>query len=103
MVESNAITPGALLDHEAKRERLASKSLDLCDDFSKFSDECAFLCDAFAAVTREPECITPETSEGIWHVCYKLKMQIRDYREQIEKLHNGLRHLKLMQEQEQEQ
>ena len=101
MAESTTIPPGALLDHEIKRELLASKGLDLCDDFSKFSDECAFLCHAFAAVTREPECITPETSEGIWHVCYKLKMQIRDYREQIEIPHQGLRHLKLQQEQEQ--
>ena len=102
MPESKAITPGALLDHEAKREQLASKSLELCDDFSEFSYECAFLCDAFAAVAREPECITPETSEGIWYVCYKLKMQIRNYKEQIEKLHKGLCHLKLKLEPEPE-
>ncbi|WDD99284.1 hypothetical protein [Thalassomonas actiniarum] len=97
MSESNTITPGALLDHEAKRKQLTSKSLELSDDFSKFSDECSFLCDAFAAVAREPECITPQTSEGIWHVCYKLKIQVRKYRDQIDTLHNDLRHFKLEQ------
>jgi len=84
-------------NHEAKREQLADKSLNLSDDFNKFSDECSFLCDAFAAVTREPECITPETSEGIWYVSYKLKMQIRSYRDQINEIHQGLCDLKLKQ------
>ena len=81
-------------DFETRREQLAGESLDLCDDFSQFSDECSFLCDAFAAVAREPECITPETTEGIWYVCYKLKMQIRSYRDRINKVHEGLQTLK---------
>ncbi|WDE05058.1 hypothetical protein SG34_027790 [Thalassomonas viridans] len=84
-----------LREFEAKRAGLASESLELCDGFNKFSDECSFLCDAFAAVARDPACITPETSEGIWYVCYKLKMQIRSYRDQIDEIHNGLRALKV--------
>ncbi|WDE04381.1 hypothetical protein SG34_024055 [Thalassomonas viridans] len=92
---SNSISEEDLLEHEARREQLASESLSLCDSFNKFSDECSFLCDALAAVVREPECITPETSEGIWYVNYKLKMQIRSYRDQIDEIHNGLRELKL--------
>ncbi|WDE04639.1 hypothetical protein SG34_025460 [Thalassomonas viridans] len=86
-----------LQGYEAKRAQLASESLSLCDDFNKFSDECSFLCDAFAAVAREPECITPETSEGIWYVCYKLKIRIRGYRDQIDEVHKGLQALKLKQ------
>ncbi|WDE08710.1 hypothetical protein SG34_032920 [Thalassomonas viridans] len=83
-----------LREFEAKRSQLASESLELCDDFNKFSDECSFLCDAFAAVARDPACITPETSEGIWYVCYKLKIQIRTYRDQIDGIHQGLRALR---------
>ncbi|WDD99528.1 hypothetical protein [Thalassomonas actiniarum] len=85
---------GPNTDYETKRKQLSSECLDLCDDFSKFSDECSFLCDAFAAVAREPECITPPTSEGIWHVCYRLKIQIRDYRDKMDKILQGLRDLK---------
>ena len=72
-------------DEEAKRKQLSSELVDLCDDFHKFSQACAFLCDAFAAVAREPECITEDTSEGIGHVSYWLKCQLKDYREKIEK------------------
>lgn len=81
-------------DFEAKRSQLLSESLELSDDFSKFSDEYSFLCDALAAVAREPECITPPTSEGIWYVCYRLKIQVRSYRDKINNIHDGLRALK---------
>ncbi|WDD99433.1 hypothetical protein [Thalassomonas actiniarum] len=90
MSESNATSQ----EYEAKRAQLLSESLELCDDFSKFSDEYSFLCDAFAAVAREPECITPPTSEGIWYVCYRLKMQVRSYRDKINSIHEGLRAIK---------
>ncbi|WP_281558487.1 hypothetical protein [Thalassomonas sp. RHCl1] len=93
MSEFPSDTPGASqdapletpLDEKAKRDQLASEFVDLCDDFYKFSQACAFLCDAFAAVAREPECITEDTSEGFGHVGYWLKCQLRDYREKIEK------------------
>ncbi|WDE06399.1 hypothetical protein SG34_005615 [Thalassomonas viridans] len=97
MYDSDSIDQDDLPDCEAKLKQIRSKSLELCDSFNKFSDECSFLCDAFAAVAREPDCITPETSEGIWYVNYRLKMQIRDYRDQIDEIHQGLQKLKLEQ------
>ncbi|WDE04027.1 hypothetical protein SG34_022080 [Thalassomonas viridans] len=69
-----------------KREQLSREFRELSDDFNKFSEECAFLCDAFAAIGREPECITPPTSEGIGHVSFRLKCQVIDYRDKIDEL-----------------
>ncbi|WDE07924.1 hypothetical protein SG34_014155 [Thalassomonas viridans] len=74
-------------DVQAERKRLLSELVSLCDDFAKFSEECAFLCDGLAAVTKEPECIVPDTSEGIRHMSYWLKCEARGYRERIEELH----------------
>ncbi|WDD98491.1 hypothetical protein [Thalassomonas actiniarum] len=90
-----SISQEVLLEYEAKRSKLAGESLDLCDDFGKFSEECAFLFDAFAAVAREPECITPDTIEGIRHINFWLKYQVIGYREKIDNIHAGLRALKL--------
>ena len=65
-----------LTEEAIKKDKLSSDFVDLSDDFGKFSEECAFLFDAFAAVSREPECITEHTSEGIRHLCYWLKYQV---------------------------
>ncbi|WDE07467.1 hypothetical protein SG34_011565 [Thalassomonas viridans] len=69
-----------------KREQLSREFRELSDDFNKFSEECAFLCDAFAAIGREPACITPPTSEGIGHISYWLKCQVIDYRDKIDEI-----------------
>ncbi|WDE03421.1 hypothetical protein SG34_018720 [Thalassomonas viridans] len=71
-------------DDANKREQLSRDFRELSDDFNKFTEECAFLCDAFAAVSREPDCITPPTSEGIGHISYWLKCQLIDYRDKID-------------------
>ncbi|WDE12301.1 hypothetical protein [Thalassomonas haliotis] len=77
------------LDQEVTLEQWSSDLLALCDDFSQFSQECAFLFDALAAVAQEPECITEDTSEGIRHVNFWLKYQVIAYREKINRLHSG--------------
>jgi len=82
-----------LTEETIKRDKLSGDFVDLSDDFGKFSEECAFLFDAFAAVTREPECITEHTSEGIRHLCYWLKYQVVDYREKIEQMQEDWRTL----------
>ncbi|WDE05830.1 hypothetical protein SG34_002530 [Thalassomonas viridans] len=68
----------------ARRKAQLSDLIDLTDDFSQFHQECAFLCDAFAAVAQEPECISEETSEGIRHLSYWLKCQAKDYYQRID-------------------
>ncbi|WDE04510.1 hypothetical protein SG34_024755 [Thalassomonas viridans] len=70
----------------AQREQLSREFRELSDQFNKFSEECAFLCDAFAAIGREPAEITPPTSEGIGHVSYWLKCQVIGYRDKIDEL-----------------
>ena len=80
-----------LTEEAIKRDKLSGDSVSLSDDFNKFSEECAFLFDALAAVTREPECITEHTSEGIRHLCYWLKYQVIGYREKIEEMQESWR------------
>ncbi|WDE07542.1 hypothetical protein SG34_012040 [Thalassomonas viridans] len=70
-----------------RRKAQLSALVDLTDDFSKFHQECAFLCDAFAAVAQEPECISEETSEGIRHMSYWLKYQAKEYYQRIDDLY----------------
>ncbi|WDE05619.1 hypothetical protein SG34_001355 [Thalassomonas viridans] len=71
----------------ARRKAQLSELIDLTDDFSKFHQECAFLCDAFAAVAQEPECISEETSEGIRHLSYWLKGQAKEYYQRIDAIY----------------
>ncbi|WDE04734.1 hypothetical protein SG34_026015 [Thalassomonas viridans] len=71
----------------ARRKAQLSELIDLIDDFYKFHQECAFLCDAFAAVTQEPECISEETSEGIRHLCDWLKCQVKAYYQRVDELY----------------
>ncbi|WDE07338.1 hypothetical protein SG34_010895 [Thalassomonas viridans] len=87
---SDSIPP----DYQEQINRLSSDCIRLCDEFNKFSEECAFICDAFAAVTRDPDDISPDTSEGIGHISYWLKYQVKDYREKIDELHQGLSSLR---------
>ncbi|WDE05275.1 hypothetical protein SG34_028965 [Thalassomonas viridans] len=71
----------------ARRKAQLSALVDLTDDFSQFHQECAFLCDAFAAVAQEPECISEETSEGIRHLSCWLKCQAKEYYQRIDDLY----------------
>ncbi|WDE14219.1 hypothetical protein [Thalassomonas haliotis] len=75
---------------KAEIKPVLSELVSLSDDFGKFSQECAFLCDAFAALTQEPECIVPDTSEGIRHLSYWLKCEAKGYRQKIDKLYGHL-------------
>jgi len=83
MSESNL----SVQDEAARRKAQLSALVDLSDDFYKFHQECAFLCDAFAAVTQEPECISEETSEGIRHLSCWLKCQVKHYCQRIDELY----------------
>ncbi|WDE13946.1 hypothetical protein [Thalassomonas haliotis] len=87
MSESNL----PLTEDAVEREPLSSDFVNLNDDFSKFSEECAFSFDALAAVSRESECITPHTSEGSRHLCYWLKYQVIGYREKIDEMQDSWR------------
>lgn len=51
--------------HRRSREKLSNDLLALYDRLSEFSDQCAFLCDAFAAIPIHEEAIDPATARGI--------------------------------------
>jgi len=71
-----------------RRKAQLSELVSLSDDFYKFQQECAFLCDAFAAIAQEPECINEETSEGLRHFSCWLKCQAREYHQRIDAIYN---------------
>ncbi|WDE08851.1 hypothetical protein SG34_033710 [Thalassomonas viridans] len=68
---------------QTSSKALLSMLISLTDNFHKFNEECAFLCDAFAAVAREPDDISEDTSEGIGHISARLKAQLKAYDERI--------------------
>ncbi|WDE05790.1 hypothetical protein SG34_002300 [Thalassomonas viridans] len=72
-------------------KELASQALALCDDFNKFSEQCAFLCDAFSAIVRDPACIDEACGDGLGHHSYWLKVRVMEFRDRIEELHHKLR------------
>ncbi|WDE07419.1 hypothetical protein SG34_011315 [Thalassomonas viridans] len=45
-------------------EQLAEDIYKLMDEFEQFNGKCSFLCDTFAAVASNPECIDELTSYG---------------------------------------
>ncbi|WDE06958.1 hypothetical protein SG34_008740 [Thalassomonas viridans] len=85
-------------DDAARREQLSRDFRELSDDFNKFSEECAFLCDAFAALGREPQYITPPTGEGFGHISYWLKCRVIDYRDKIDDIRESWKELNREQE-----
>jgi hypothetical protein len=71
--------------------KLQLKVLRLYDEFSQFSDQCAFLCDAFAAIPAQQEPIEPETIEGINSYSYWLKTRLLEIKGELQKVHEQIR------------
>lgn len=55
------------------RKILRQNLLSLCDNFAEFTDQCTFLCDAFAAISTCDETINPATANGIGHAAPEAK------------------------------
>jgi hypothetical protein len=60
------------------RENLSSDLLALYDRLAEFSDHCAFLCDAFAAIPACEETIDPATTRGIGLNAQWMKRRIQE-------------------------
>lgn len=56
---------GMYKDDTEEFKKLRRDIIALYDDFSEFSDQCAFLCDAFGAIPVNSEAIEPATKRGI--------------------------------------
>lgn len=70
------------------------KVLRLNDDFALFSNQCAFLCDAFASIPARHEEITPATLGGLEHYSHWLKTRLVEIKTELGEIHAQLRELK---------
>ena len=74
-----------------KINELQLKVLRLYDEFALFSDQCAFLCDAFAAVPAHQEAITPATLGGLEFYSQWLKTRLVEIKTELGQIHEQLR------------
>ncbi|WDE02139.1 hypothetical protein [Thalassomonas actiniarum] len=75
---------------DSTAKQLKTDMLLLCDQFSQFSEECAFICDAFAAIVREPEALDEATIAGFSHYSIWIKDQVTGFKHKIHKVHQDL-------------
>lgn len=76
-----------------KISELQLKVLRLYDEFTLFSDQCAFLCDAFAAVPAQQEAITPASLGGLSYHSQWLKTRMVEIKTELGQVHEQLREL----------
>ena len=72
---------------------LQLKVVRLYDEFTQFSDQCAFLCDAFAAIPAQQEEIEIETIGGIEFYSRWLKTRLLEIKKELRKIHEQLREI----------
>lgn len=69
---------------------LKKELLTLYDEFSEFTDQCAFLCDAFAATAANYENLDKESAKGLDHNAYWLKQKVKGFKVRLQLLNSRL-------------
>jgi len=69
---------------------LQLKVVRLYDELTQFSDQCAFLCDSFAAIPAQQEFIEPETIGGISFYSHWIKTRLLEIKNELRKIHEQL-------------
>ncbi|WDE09885.1 hypothetical protein [Thalassomonas haliotis] len=77
----------------AERKVISAEVLALSNDFNTFSADCAFLCEAFAAVANEQPNIDGYTAHGFNRYGLWIKEQVANFDERIEQLQEHIRAL----------
>jgi hypothetical protein len=72
---------------------LQLKVVRLYDEFAQFSDQCAFLCDSFAAIPAQHEFIEAGTIGGIEFYSRWLKTRLLEIKNELRKIHEQLREI----------
>ena len=72
-------------------KKLRSDLLALYDRLTEFSDQCAFLCDAFAAISICEETIDPATARGIGISARWMKTRVQEIKLDLKKIHEQAR------------
>jgi len=73
---------------------LQLRVVKLCDEFAQFSDQCAFLCDSFAAIPAQQEFIEAETIGGMSFYSHWLKTRLLKIKNELRKIHEQLSEFK---------
>lgn len=66
---------------------LSSELLDYYDQFAEFSDQCAFLCDAYASIAANSEVIDQQSARGLEHSTDWLKHRVGTLKYSLKKIH----------------
>ena len=72
-------------------ERLRRDLIALYDRLTEFSDQCAFLCDAFAAIPICEESIDPATARGMGLSARWIKDTVREIKSDLKDIHEQSR------------
>ena len=70
-------------DDKDQEPRLAMELLRYYDDFSEFNDDCAFLCDAFAALVTNSDYLDQQSREGFDRHTRQLKQKVQEFKERL--------------------
>ena len=65
--------------------------LALYDRLTEFADQCAFLCDAFAAIPITEECIEPATARGMSLSARWIKDTVQEIKLDLKRIHEQAR------------
>lgn len=76
---------------EAKPLPLARRLLDYYDEFAEFSDRCAFLCDAFAAMAAQGGGLDEGSIRGLAYSADWLKSRARELKEKLRAIQRSSR------------
>jgi hypothetical protein len=79
------------MDKEIRK--LQFKVVRLYDELTQFSDQFAFLCDSFATIPTQQECIEPEIIAGMAFYSRWLKSRLLDIKKDLRKVHEQLREI----------
>ncbi|WDE09985.1 hypothetical protein [Thalassomonas haliotis] len=77
----------------AQQKAISAEVLALTNDFNAFSANCAFLCEAFAAIVSYRANIDAYIVYGVNHYGLWIKEQVVNFDERIEKLQEHIREL----------
>ncbi|WDE06475.1 hypothetical protein SG34_006025 [Thalassomonas viridans] len=72
---------------------ISSEFIKLTDDFGDFNADCAFLCDAFAAIINEQEDMNEFTAYGYQRNAKWLKNRVTEFDSRIQQLQRRMREL----------
>lgn len=73
-------------ESDATAFSISSELLDYYDQFSEFSDQCAFLCDAYASIAANSETLDSHTARGLEHSTDWLKHRVGALKDSLKQI-----------------